>query len=185
MNQTTHASKDLKKSAATSRISYAFGAFGHDIFYATLSAYFITFITSHLFNTGDAAQNNRMVLYITQLIAGLRIVELIIAPFIGNMIDNTKTRRGKFKPWVVAGGTISSLALLILFTDMGGLNKTNPVLYLIIFVFIYITMNIFILLKISVFGQWFQYYHLALKNVKKQQLLLVLIQQSVLILLVL
>ena len=65
MNQTTHASKDLKKSAATSRISYAFGAFGHDIFYATLSAYFITFITSHLFNTGDAAQNNRMVLYLS------------------------------------------------------------------------------------------------------------------------
>lgn len=143
MNQTTHASKDLKKSAATSRISYAFGAFGHDIFYATLSTYFITFITSHLFNTGDAAQNNRMVLYITQIIAGLRIVELIIDPFIGNMIDNTKTRWGKFKPWVVAGGTISSLALLILFTDMGGLNKTNPVLYLIIFAFIYITMDIF------------------------------------------
>lgn len=143
MNQMTHASKDLKKSAATSRISYAFGAFGHDIFYATLSTYFITFITSHLFNTGDAAQNNRMVLYITQIIAGLRIVELIIDPFIGNMIDNTKTRWGKFKPWVVAGGTISSLALLILFTDMGGLNKTNPVLYLIIFAFIYITMDIF------------------------------------------
>lgn len=143
MNQTTHANKDLKKSAATSRISYAFGAFGHDIFYATLSTYFITFITSHLFNTGDAAQNNRMVLYITQIIAGLRIVELIIDPFIGNMIDNTKTRWGKFKPWVVAGGTISSLALLILFTDMGGLNKTNPVLYLIIFAFIYITMDIF------------------------------------------
>ena len=133
----------MKKSAATSRISYAFGAFGHDIFYATLSTYFITFITSHLFNTGDAAQNNRMVLYITQIIAGLRIVELIIDPFIGNMIDNTKTRWGKFKPWVVAGGTISSLALLILFTDMGGLNKTNPVLYLIIFAFIYITMDIF------------------------------------------
>lgn len=32
MNQMTHASKDLKKSAATSRISYFFGAFGHDIF---------------------------------------------------------------------------------------------------------------------------------------------------------
>lgn len=45
-----------KKQAVTSRISYAFGAFGHDIFYATLSTYFITFITSHLFNTGDAAE---------------------------------------------------------------------------------------------------------------------------------
>lgn len=84
-----------------------------------------------------------MVLYITQIIAGLRIVELIIDPFIGNMIDNTKTRWGKFKPWVVAGGTISLIALFILFTDMGGLNKTNPVLYLIIFAFIYITMDIF------------------------------------------
>ena len=43
----------------------------------------------------------------------------------------------------------------------------------------------FILLKILVFGQWFQHYHLALKNVKKQQLLLVLVELLVLILLVL
>lgn len=95
MNQTTHASKDLKKSAATSRISYAFGAFGHDIFYATLSAYFITFITSHLFNTGDAAQNNRMVLYITQLIAGLNFprrvfVLSIIFPIKGAIINSNR-----------------------------------------------------------------------------------------------
>lgn len=165
MNQTTHASKDLKNLRLLHAFHMLLGIWSR-YFYATLSTYFITFITSHLFNTGDATQNNRMVLYITQIIAGLRIVELIIDPFIGNMIDNTKTRWGKFKPWVVAGGTISSLALLILFTDMGGLNKTNPVLYLIIFAFIYITMDIFILLKILVFGQWFQHYHLALKNVK-------------------
>lgn len=51
----------------TSRIAYATGAFGHDIFYATLSTYLIMFITSHLFNSGDAAHNNRMVLYITTI----------------------------------------------------------------------------------------------------------------------
>ena len=67
----------------TSRIAYATGAFGHDIFYATLSTYLIMFITSHLFNSGDAAHNNRMVLYITTIIAVLRIVELFIDPFIG------------------------------------------------------------------------------------------------------
>ena len=136
-------STESTKSSMTSRVSYAFGAFGHDIFYATLSTYFITFVTSHLFNSGDAAQNNRMVLYITQIIAGLRIVELIIDPFIGNMIDNTSTKWGKFKPWVVAGGTISSITLLLLFTDMGGLNKSHPFLYLILFAIIYITMDIF------------------------------------------
>ena len=80
----------------TSRIAYATGAFGHDIFYATLSTYLIMFLTSHLFNSGDVAHNNRMVLYITTIIAVLRIVELFIDPFIGNMVDNTTTKSGKF-----------------------------------------------------------------------------------------
>lgn len=132
-----------KGNSAQSRIAYSFGAFGHDVFYATLSTYFITFVTSHLFNTGNATQNDRMVLYITNIIAVLRIIELVIDPFIGNAIDNTRTRWGKFKPWVVIGGFISSVTLLTLFTNMGGLNKTNPILYLILFAIIYITMDIF------------------------------------------
>ena len=127
----------------TSRIAYATGAFGHDIFYATLSTYLIMFITSHLFNSGDAAHNNRMVLYITTIIAVLRIVELFIDPFIGNLIDNTTTKWGKFKPWVVGGGVVSSIVLMVLFTDMGGLNETNPMLYLLIFAVLYIVMDIF------------------------------------------
>lgn len=40
----------------TSRVSYAFGAFGNDMFFATLSTYFIMFVTTHLFNSGNAAQ---------------------------------------------------------------------------------------------------------------------------------
>ena len=127
----------------TSRIAYATGAFGHDIFYATLSTYLIMFLTSHLFNSGDVAHNNRMVLYITTIIAVLRIVELLIDPFIGNMVDNTTTKWGKFKPWVVGGGVVSSVALMVLFTDMGGLNETNPMLYLAIFAVLYIVMDIF------------------------------------------
>ena len=90
-------------------------------------------ITSHLFNTGDQATNNRLISYVTLIIMILRIVELLIDPFIGNAIDRTKTRWGHFRPWVVIGGTVSSIALLILFTNMGGLNKTNPWLYLFIF----------------------------------------------------
>ena len=127
----------------TSRVSYAFGAFGNDMFLATLSTYFIMFVTTHLFNSGNAAQNDKMISYITLIIFLLRFVELAIDPFIGNAIDNTSTRWGKFKPWVVVGGTVGSIALIILFTNMGGLNKSNPLLYLIIFGFIYIIMDIF------------------------------------------
>ncbi|MEE8825321.1 lactose permease [Lentilactobacillus sunkii] len=131
----------LKK--AVSRISYACGAFGNDMFYGALSTYFIMFVTTHLFNSGNKAQDDRMILYITSIITALRIVELFIDPFIGNWIDRTKTRFGQFKPWVVVGGTITSVILLVLFTDLGGINHTHPILYLITFAILYITMDIF------------------------------------------
>ncbi|WP_419713143.1 glycoside-pentoside-hexuronide (GPH):cation symporter [Lentilactobacillus buchneri subsp. silagei] len=127
----------------TSRLSYSFGAFGHDMFYATLSTYFIMFVTSHLFDKSAGGQNDRMIFWITTIISLLRFVELAIDPFIGNTIDNTETKWGHFKPWILAGGTVGSITLAILFTNMGGLNQSNPLLYLLIFGVLYITMDIF------------------------------------------
>ena len=40
--------KERPVSKFTSRLSYTFGAFGNDVFYAALSSYLIMFITSHL-----------------------------------------------------------------------------------------------------------------------------------------
>lgn len=127
----------------TSRLSYSFGAFGHDMFYATLSTYFMIFITSHLFDKSSSASNDKMIFYITFIIGALRIVELLIDPFIGNAIDNTNSRWGHFKPWILAGGTIGSVILAILFSNMLGLNESNPLMYLIVFAVLYITMDIF------------------------------------------
>lgn len=134
---------ESKARKITSRISYSFGAFGHDAFYATLSTYFIVFVTGHLFDKDSGGQGAKMIAAITFIIAALRIIELIIDPLIGNAIDNTRSRWGHFKPWIVAGGTIGSVVLAILFTNMGGLNISNPTLYLILFAILYITMDIF------------------------------------------
>ena len=138
---------EKSKGQMKSRLSYAAGAFGNDVFYATLSTYFIMFVTTHLFNTGDPKQNSHYVLLITNIISILRILEVFIDPLIGNMIDNTNTKYGKFKPWVVGGGIISSITLLLLFTDLGGLNKTNPFLYLVLFGIIYLIMDVFYSIK--------------------------------------
>ena len=138
---------EKSKGQMKSRLSYAAGAFGNDVFYATLSTYFIMFVTTHLFNTGDPKQNSHYVLLITNIISILRILEVFIDPLIGNMIDNTNTKYGKFKPWVVGGGIISSITLLLLFTDLGGLNKTNPFLYLVLFGIIYLVMDVFYSIK--------------------------------------
>jgi lactose/raffinose/galactose permease len=101
------------------------------------------FVTTHLFNTGSTSQNDMMISIITLIIFLLRFVELAVDPLIGNAIDNTRTRWGKFKPWVVIGGGVGSISLICLFTDFGGLTKSNPVLYLILFAIIYILMDMF------------------------------------------
>ena len=125
------------------RISYACGTFGHDIFYMMVSTYFIMFITSNLFNTEDQSHNEYMIGIIMTVILVIRVAELFIDPFIGNTIDKTKTRWGRFKPWVIVGGFVAALSLAILFTDLGGLTTSNPLLYLIIFAILYLVMDIF------------------------------------------
>lgn len=125
------------------RLAYSFGAFGNDSFYGLLCGYLIMFITSHLFDTGNKALDNKMISIVTLIIMLLRFVELFIDPFIGNAIDRTKTRWGHFRPWVVIGGTVSAIILLILFTNMGGLYKKNAIAYLVVFGILYITMDIF------------------------------------------
>ena len=125
------------------RISYACGTFGHDIFYMMVSTYFIMFITSNLFNTEDQSHNEYMIGIIMTVILVIRVAELFIDPFIGNTIDKTNTRWGRFKPWVIVGGFVAALSLAILFTDVGGLTTSNPLLYLIIFAILYLVMDIF------------------------------------------
>ena len=126
-----------------SRLAYSLGAFGHDAFFALLSTYFMMYVTGHLFDSGDKHFDNKMVSYVTLIILILRIGELIIDPMIGNAIDRTNTKWGKFKPWVVGGGVISAVLLAALFTPLGGLNLSNPILYLVLFAIIYIVMDVF------------------------------------------
>lgn len=126
--------------------SYACGAFGHDVFYAALSSYLIMFITSQLFNsatTGVAAgTSEKMIAIVTTMLFVLRFVELVIDPIIGGIVDNTRTRWGKFKPWILFGGAIGSICIALLYTDLGGLSSSNPMYYIIMFVVIFAILDI-------------------------------------------
>lgn len=125
------------------RIAYACGTFGHDVFYAMIGTYFMIFVTSNLFNSDNPTNDAYMIGIVTTIILVLRIAELFVDPFIGNIIDKTKTRWGRFKPWVLGGAVVAAVALAMLFTDFGGLTVSNPTLYLIIFAIVYFIMDIF------------------------------------------
>ncbi|MGX5573556.1 glycoside-pentoside-hexuronide (GPH):cation symporter [Bacillus toyonensis] len=125
------------------RVSYALGAFGHDIFYATLSTYFMVFVTSAMFTGADKATTGKMIGIITGLIVVIRLVQIVFDPLIGGVIDNTKTRFGKFKPWLVIGGVVSSIFLVCIFTNFFGLAINNTTLFIILFAIVYILLDVF------------------------------------------
>lgn len=125
------------------RIAYACGTFGHDVFYAMIGTYFMIFVTSNLFNSDNQTNDAYMIGIVTTIILVLRIAELFVDPFIGNIIDKTKTRWGRFKPWVLGGAVVAAVTLAMLFTDFGGLTVSNPTLYLVIFAVVYFIMDIF------------------------------------------
>ena len=92
-----------KKNSMWPRIAYACGTFGHDVFYAMLATYFMIFVTSNLFSSNNPSRDAYMIGVVTTIIMVLRVAELFIYPFMGNIIDKTKTRWGRFKPWVIVG----------------------------------------------------------------------------------
>ena len=77
------------------RICYACGTFGHDVFYAMIGTYFMIFVTSNLFHSDNPSHDAYMIGIVTTIILVLRILELFVDPFIGNLIDKTKTRWGR------------------------------------------------------------------------------------------
>lgn len=131
------------KNRVWQRIAYACGTFGHDVFYAMIGTYFMIFVTSNLFNSDNPTDDAYMIGIVTTIILVLRIAELFVDPFIGNIIDKTKTRWGRFKPWVLGGAVVAAVTLAMLFTDFGGLTVSNPTLYLVIFAVVYFIMDIF------------------------------------------
>lgn len=125
------------------RVSYALGAFGHDTFYVTLSTYFMIFVTSSLFAGADKATTAKMIGVVTSLVVGIRLVEIIFDPIIGGIIDNTRSKYGKFKPWLVIGGVISSILLIFLFSNFFGLSTANPTVFIIVFAIVFILLDSF------------------------------------------
>lgn len=126
-----------------SRASFCFGNVGHSAFYGVMSTYFIIFVTGGMFNGLKTSVADKLIVLITGLIVAVRILELVIDPLLGNIVDNTKTRWGKFKPWIMIGNIVSVVLLLILFTGIFGLAKVNWVLFAILFVIIFVLFDVF------------------------------------------
>lgn len=137
----THSDKSGKQ--ILSYASFCLGNLGHSAFYGVISTYFIIFITSSMFSGLNQSVADKLIGLITGLMVVIRIAELVIDPVLGNIVDNTKTRWGKFKPWILIGTLVSAALLLVLFTGIFGLAQKSWILFAILFVLIYISFDVF------------------------------------------
>ena len=151
--ETQQSAKPTRKGGLLSRVAYSFGNVGQSAFYNALSTYFIVYVTSSLFSGIDKALAAKLIGVITGLVVVIRIAEIFIDPLLGNIIDNTKTKWGRFKPWQLIGGTVSAVLLVLVYTGLFGLVNVNTTLFIVLFVITFIVLDVFYSLRdISYWG---------------------------------
>lgn len=114
------------------RYTFGLGTIGRDMLYSLISMYLIFYLTDIL------ELSNTVLWWITVIIVGARVFDALNDPVMGVIVDNTRTRWGKFKPWITIGAGASGLFTILLFTDYG-ITGTG---YIPIFAFLYLLWGI-------------------------------------------
>jgi len=114
------------------KICFGLGTLGRDMFYTLESMYLLTYLTE-VRKLDDA-----MLALVGGLLTVLRILDAFNDPITGILIDNTRTRWGKFKPWMVSGSIVACFCLLMLFADL----PTTGITYAVVFGIAYVLWDI-------------------------------------------
>ena len=152
-NEQTLASGGAQRGKIGQRVAYAFGNLGQSAFYNALSTYFIVYVTSCLFSGVEKGVAAKLIGVITSLVVIIRIAEIFIDPLLGNIVDNTTTKWGRFRPWQFLGGLVSALLLVVIYTGMFGLVNVNTTWFIVLFVICFVVLDVFYSLRdISYWG---------------------------------
>lgn len=110
------------------RYTFGLGTIGRDMLYSMVSMYLLFFLTDIL------NLPNSTMWWMTGALTILRIFDAVNDPIMGFLVDNTHSRFGKFKPWIVIGGVVGGILTVLLFFDFG----LRGAAYVTIFVIIYL-----------------------------------------------
>ena len=99
-----------KKSIFGTALGYGIGAIGLDLSYGMFYSYLSYYLSSVL------GLQEGFLLLITPL---ARIWDGINDPMMGTVVDNTRTKHGKYRPWILIGAMCNAVVLFLLFTSFG------------------------------------------------------------------
>lgn len=92
------------------KISYGIGAVGLDLSYGMFYSFLSYYLSSVL------GLKEGFLLLLTPI---ARIWDGINDPMMGTIVDNTKTKHGKYRPWILIGAICNAVVLFLLFTNFG------------------------------------------------------------------
>lgn len=94
------------------KYSFGIGALGKDLCYAIVSSYLMIYFTDSI---GLAPA------FVGNLFLVARLWDAVNDPAMGMIVDNTKTKMGKFRPWILIGTLLNAVVLVFLFKRPEGL----------------------------------------------------------------
>jgi len=122
---------DLMKDPYATRNQFAFslGTIGRDMLYTLVSMY-LTFYLTDVLNLPDSTFIGAGIIMLI-----IRIYDGFNDPFMGYIVDNTRSRFGKFKPWIAIGALTSAILTILFFSDFGLTGPAFLVSFAVIYVF--------------------------------------------------
>ena len=99
-----------QKTTWREKIGYGIGAVGLDLSYGLFYS-FLSYYLSSVLGLKEA-----FLLLLTPI---ARIWDGINDPMMGTIVDNTKTKHGKYRPWILIGAAANATVLFLLFTSFG------------------------------------------------------------------
>lgn len=98
-----------EKTTKKNLLYFPLGTVGRDALYCLINSYLLTFVLfTHSLSASQIAA-------ITGIMVAARVFDALNDPIMGNIIERTRSKYGKFKPWLVAGGLSTSVVIYLLF----------------------------------------------------------------------
>ena len=119
-----------KKQMTRNTICFGLGTVGRDALYSLISM----FLINHL--TGVVGLSDNALVTVGMFLTALGIMDAVIDPFVGILVDNTNTKFGRYKPWIVGGMIGTALLSVCMFHNLR-LDDTQHIILLVITYFLF------------------------------------------------
>lgn len=113
----------MDKQIRLNKICFGLGTVGRDALYSLVSMYLLVHLTDvvRFSDSGLAA--------IGVILTCFGIFDAVIDPFVGAIVDNTKTKWGKFKPWILIGMIGTGVLTVLMFHNFE-MSETAHIIFL-------------------------------------------------------